>query len=132
MAQRRLRILVLFGGRSGEHEVSLQSARAVMAALEHGGNEVVPLGITRDGRWLLGGDPLQALLSGESAGERPVTMLPEPGRTGLVALPEREDHLDPLGGPPPIGSVDLVFPVLHGTYGEDGTVQGLFELAAMP
>ena len=61
----RLRIGVLFGGRSGEHEVSLQSARAVMAALEQAGHEVVPIGITREGRWLVGGDPLRALSSGE-------------------------------------------------------------------
>jgi D-alanine-D-alanine ligase len=123
--------MVVFGGRSGEHEVSLQSARAVIAALEQAGHQVIPLGITRQGRWLLGGDPLHALLSGEPGGEKPVTMLPEPGRAGLVSIPEREDHLDPVGGPPPIGSVDLVFPVLHGTYGEDGTVQGLFELASV-
>jgi D-alanine-D-alanine ligase len=131
VADKRLRILVVFGGRSGEHEVSLQSARAVMAALEQAGHQVIPLGITRQGRWLMGGDPLRALLSGEPGGEKPVSMLPEPGRTGLVSIPEREDHLEPLGEPPPIGSVDLVFPVLHGTYGEDGTVQGLFELASV-
>src|SRR5713101_7627461 len=59
-------------------------------------------------------------------------MLGEPGRTGLVPLAEREDDLEPLGGPPPIGSLDVLFPVLHGTFGEDGTVQGLFELAAVP
>ncbi|HEV7662897.1 MAG TPA: D-alanine--D-alanine ligase family protein [Chloroflexota bacterium] len=132
MAGRRLRVLVVFGGRSGEHEVSLQSARAVMAALDSAGYEVVPLGITRSGRWLVGGDPLHALSSGESGGEQAVSMLPEPGRTGLVALPECEDGLQPIGGGSPIGSVDVVFPVLHGTFGEDGTVQGLFELAAMP
>jgi D-alanine-D-alanine ligase len=131
VADKRLRILVVFGGRSGEHEVSLQSARAVMAALEEAGHQVIPLGITRQGRWLLGGDPLRALISGESGGEKPVSMLPEPGRSGLVSIPEREDHLEPLGASLPIGSVDLVFPVLHGTYGEDGTVQGLFELASV-
>jgi D-alanine-D-alanine ligase len=131
VADKRLRILVVFGGRSGEHEVSLQSARAVMAALEQAGHQIIPLGITRQGRWLLGGDPLRALVSGESSGEKPVSMLPEPGRSGLVSIPEREDDLEPLGGPLPIGSVDLVFPVLHGTYGEDGTVQGLFELASV-
>jgi D-alanine-D-alanine ligase len=131
VADKRLRILVVFGGRSGEHEVSLQSARAVMAALQQAGHQVIPLGITRQGRWLVGGDPLRALLSGEPGGERPVTMLPEPGRAGLVSIPEREDHLESVGGPPPIGSVDLVFPVLHGTFGEDGTVQGLFELASV-
>jgi D-alanine-D-alanine ligase len=132
MADRPLRILVVFGGRSGEHEVSLQSARAVMSALAADGHQVIPLGITRTGRWLLHGDPLHALSSGESGGEQPVTMLPEPGRGGLVALPEREDALEPLAGRPTIDSVDLVFPVLHGTYGEDGTVQGLFDLAAVP
>src|SRR5438132_4924717 len=128
---RRLRVGVLFGGRSGEHEVSLQSARAVMAALECAGHEVVPIGITREGRWLVGGDPLQALSSGRLTDERTATMLPEPGRTGLVRVPDREDGLEPLGEAPPIGSLDVVFPVLHGTYGEDGTVQGLFELASV-
>jgi D-alanine-D-alanine ligase len=132
MAERRLRIGVLFGGRSGEHEVSLQSARAVMAALAQAGHDVVPIGVTRQGRWLVAGDPLHALSSGDSAGERSVTMLPEPGRTGLVPLAEREDDLEPLAGPPPVGTLDVLFPVLHGTFGEDGTVQGLFELAAVP
>jgi D-alanine-D-alanine ligase len=128
-----VRIGVLFGGRSGEHAVSLESARAVMRALHQAGHEVVPIGITAEGRWLVGGDPLHALSTGTASGEQPVTMLPEPGRTGLVPLPPREDSLEPLGaGQPPIGSLDLLFPVLHGTYGEDGTVQGLFELAAVP
>src|SRR5205823_3574463 len=72
------------------------------------------------------------LSSGAAAGERLVTMLPEPGRPGLVPLPEREDNLEPLAGRPPIGTLDVLFPVLHGTYGEDGTVQGLFELASVP
>ncbi len=132
MAERRLRIGVLFGGRSGEHEVSLQSARAVMAALEEAGHDVVPIGVTRQGRWLVAGDPLHALSSGDPTGERSVSMLPEPGRSGLVRLGEREGDLEPLAGPPPIGTLDVLFPVLHGTFGEDGTVQGLFELAAVP
>jgi D-alanine-D-alanine ligase len=124
---------VLFGGRSGEHDVSLQSARAVMAALVEAGHEVLPIGITREGRWLVGGDPLRALSSGQRTVEQTATMLPEPGRAGLVSVADREDGLDPIGdGPPPIGSLDLVFPVLHGTFGEDGTVQGLFELASVP
>jgi len=132
VARRRLRVGVLFGGRSGEHQVSLHSARAVMNALEQAGHDVVPIGITPEGRWLVGGDPLLALSSGTVGTERPVTMLPEPGRTGLVSLPNREDAIEPLSGAPPIGSLDVLFPVLHGTYGEDGTVQGLFELAAVP
>jgi D-alanine-D-alanine ligase len=122
----------LFGGRSGEHAVSLHSARAVMTALERAGHEVVPIGITSEGRWLVGGDPHRALSSGQAGGEQSVTMLPEPGRSGLVPLPNREDGLEPLDGRPAIGSLDVLFPVLHGTYGEDGTVQGLFELAQVP
>ncbi|HTD76712.1 MAG TPA: D-alanine--D-alanine ligase A, partial [Chloroflexota bacterium] len=94
----RLRIGVLFGGRSGEHEVSLQSARAVMAALEQAGHEVVPIGITREGRWLVGGDPLRALSSGELTSERPATMLPEPGRRGLVRVADRDDGLESVTG----------------------------------
>jgi D-alanine-D-alanine ligase len=132
VARRRLRVGVLFGGRSGEHQVSLHSARAVMNALDQAGHDVVPIGITPEGRWLVGGDPLLALSSGTVGTERPVTMLPEPGRSGLVPLPNREDAIEPLQSPPPIGSLDVLFPVLHGTYGEDGTVQGLFELAAVP
>src|SRR5437016_9390689 len=108
MAGRRLRVGVLFGGRSSEHEVSLQSARAVMDALRQAGHEVVPIGITKLGRFLVGGDPLRALSSGNFSGEQSAPMLPEPG--GNVA------------------GLDVLFPVLHGTFGEDGTVQGLFEL----
>src|SRR5829696_8282836 len=85
---RRLRVAVAFGGRSGEHEVSLQSARAVMAALERAGHEVVPIGITKTGRWLVAGDPLRALASGYPTGEHAATMLPEPGQTRVVALAE--------------------------------------------
>jgi D-alanine-D-alanine ligase len=134
VAKRRLRVGVLFGGRSGEHEVSLQSARAVMAALREAGHDVVPIGITPEGRWLVGGDPLKALLSGERTTERPVSMLPQPGGTGLVPVnePEQDRTVERHPGPPPIGQMDVLFPVLHGTYGEDGTVQGLFELAAVP
>ena len=133
MAKRRLRVGVLFGGRSGEHQVSLQSARAVMNALREAGHEVVPIGITPEGRWLVGGDPLEALLSGERTSERPVSMLPQPGSSGLVPVPDDgESRLEPYAGGPPMGSLDVLFPVLHGTYGEDGTVQGLFDLAAVP
>ncbi|MBV9354502.1 MAG: D-alanine--D-alanine ligase [Chloroflexi bacterium] len=122
-ARRRLRVGVVFGGRTGEHEVSLASAKAVMESLERAGHEVVPIGITPEGRWLTGGDPLRRLSSGEAGGERPATMLPEPGHTRLMALTSDEPAGDPL---------DVVFPVLHGTYGEDGTVQGLLELAGLP
>src|SRR5919206_4508170 len=99
---------------------------AVMRALEQAGHQVVPIGITKQGRWLVSGDPLEALASGRPHGEQVATMLPEPGHTSLVALPES-------GAPPAsITSLDVVCAVLHGTYGEDGTVQGLFELAGVP
>src|SRR4051812_23032596 len=91
--ERRLRIGVLFGGRSGEHEVSLHSAQAVMAALQQAGHEVVPIGITPQGRWLVAGDPMRALTSGSREQERLATMLPEPGHTGLMPLNEAADGL---------------------------------------
>src|SRR5579859_8183321 len=122
----QMRIGVLFGGRSGEHQVSLQSARAVMAALRQAGHDVVPIGITPDGRWLAGGDPLHALSSGHVDDERSIAMLAQPGQRGLVPLQPSTTEA------PPIADLDVLFPVLHGTYGEDGTVQGLFELAAVP
>ncbi len=129
-ARRRVRVGVLFGGRSGEHEVSLESARAVMAGLEQAGYEVVPIGITKEGRWLVSGDPLRALASGEARGAQPAAMLLEPGHAGLLPL----DGGLPASGDrrPGTGPLDVVFPVLHGTYGEDGTVQGLLELANVP
>jgi D-alanine-D-alanine ligase len=129
-ARRRLRVGVVFGGRTGEHEVSLASARAVIDSLERAGHEVVPIGITPEGRWLTGGDPLRRLSSGEAGGERSATMLPEPGHTSLMALSSDEQHS--ARGDATVGALDVVFPVLHGTYGEDGTVQGLLELAGLP
>lgn len=128
--RRRLRVGVLFGGRSGEHEVSLESARAVMDSLARAGHEVVPIGITRAGRWLVSGDPMRALSSGEIGTALPATMLPEPGRAGLVPL--GQDRRPDLVGDRGAFALDVVFPVLHGTYGEDGTVQGLLELADVP
>jgi len=122
----RLRVAVLFGGRSGEHEVSLLSARAVLAALDPARYEVIPVGITRAGRWLLPGDVERALREGpEAAGGTPVVLLPDPTVRGLLPLSPRGE---PAGPPIP---VDVVFPVLHGTFGEDGTVQGLLELAGV-
>src|SRR5438874_2475466 len=117
----RLRVGVLFGGRSGEHDVSLHSAKAVMAALQKAGHEVVPIGITREGRWLVGGDPLHALRSGDAGGEQSVTMLPEPGGTGLVRVADERSQLAINHATHSVGKLDLLSPVLHGTYGEDGT-----------
>jgi len=136
----RLRVGVVFGGRSGEHEVSLASAASVVAALERRGHSVVPIGIARDGRWVVGGDPLRAL-----AAEARVA-LPSDDATGEVkkALADRAEAVDsgtatslartePAGGlPAELRRLDVVVIMLHGPYGEDGTIQGLFELADLP
>lgn len=119
---KKLRIGVLFGGRSGEHEVSLVSASSVIAALDRNRYEVIPIGIAPDGRWISTPDSLGLLKS--KAGldaDHEVFLAPEPHRQGLVQP----------GGDAAL-QLDVVFPVLHGTYGEDGTVQGLLELADIP
>ena len=125
-----LRVGVLFGGRSGEHEVSLASARNVMDALRKAGHTVVPLGITPQGHWLTTGDPL-ALLTGEAttASPTPVTLnghhTVEEDHAAWALLPQTSKEA-------PLPTIDLIFPVLHGPYGEDGTVQGLLEMANLP
>lgn len=127
MVERKLRIGVLFGGRSGEHEVSLRSARSVMAALDRDKYEVVPIGITREGVWLVEGDPMAQL-------EARLQEAPGPpsDRQGREDLPSGRRDLIPGIGAAGFPQVDVVFPVLHGPYGEDGTVQGLLEVAAVP
>jgi D-alanine-D-alanine ligase len=122
----RLRIAVIFGGRSGEHDVSLRSAASIIAALrEQERYDVIPVGITRDGIWLYGNDPMRALSRNDiPGGNVRVSFLPDPSVQGLFQL----EGVD-VGRVIP---VDVVFPVLHGTYGEDGTVQGLLELAQLP
>jgi D-alanine-D-alanine ligase len=136
------RVGVIFGGRSGEHEVSLASAASIIDALERRGHRVVPIGIDRDGRWVVGGDPMRALA------EQARTALPSGDETGAVkkALADRAEGV--LSDAPaaslvrsePAGSVpselrqglDVVFIALHGPYGEDGTIQGLLEVADLP
>jgi D-alanine-D-alanine ligase len=120
--KKKLRVGVIFGGRSGEHEVSLVSAASVIRALDPEKYEVVPIGIAKDGRWLAGSPAQKMLPEVLRTGQR--VMLPaEPGAAALVPLDAAK--ASPL-------RVDIVFPVLHGTYGEDGTVQGLLELAGLP
>src|SRR5229473_6971648 len=132
--EKRLRVGVLFGGRSGEHEISLRSALTVMSAMDPKRYEIVPIGIGRDGRWYLERDALKLLaektphLAALSAGGMQVTLLPHPEGQALVATPT-DGAAHPQDAIP---GLDVVFPVLHGTYGEDGTVQGLLELAGIP
>jgi len=124
----KLRIALLYGGRSAEHPVSVVSARSVMEALDPARFEVVPIGITREGAWLVSRtSPLELTAPG---GELPVVDAegtPVALRPGAVAAP-----LVPVDPGVTLGQVDVVFPLLHGPFGEDGTVQGLLELADLP
>jgi D-alanine-D-alanine ligase len=126
----KLRVGLIFGGRSGEHEVSLVSAQGVMGAIDKEKHDVVPIGITKEGRWLASGDPMQALSSGVVTKSNPALLLPEPSRCGLMRLEDREQERALAAIQ--VSQLDVVFPILHGPYGEDGTVQGLLELAGIP
>jgi len=121
---KRLRVGILFGGRSGEHEVSLLSAASILNAIDRTRYEVVPVGITKQGRWVTAA-AAQTLLSGTTA-----TALGEVSE----APADARELASSESGPQPTAlgrtlNVDVIFPVLHGTFGEDGTIQGLFELA---
>src|SRR6202521_2943846 len=120
--KKRLRVGVLCGGPSGEHEVSLISAASVIQALDPAKYEAVPVGITKDGRWLAGTAAHKMLPDILRSGEG-VMLSADPNVAALV--PVSNSRPDAL-------RVDVVFPVLHGTYGEDGTVQGLLDLAGLP
>jgi len=131
MLKRRLRVGLLFGGRSCEHEVSVQSARSVLAAIDRNRYEVIPIGITKDGQWVrMDADLLESQTQALPGRGAFVSMLPDPVHRSLVALGEGTASELPEG---PAGlKLDIVFPLLHGPYGEDGTVQGLLELAGIP
>lgn len=122
--QPKKRVLVIMGGRSGEHEVSLNSAHSILAVLDPALYEVTVVGITHQGIWLGGDAVLAAFESGQTAALTRVTLLPYPGSRTLYAL--RDAGLEA------VCEVDVVFPVLHGTFGEDGTLQGLLEMADLP
>jgi D-alanine-D-alanine ligase len=124
----KIRIGVIFGGRSGEHEISQESARSVMAALDPKKYEVVMIGITKNGRWLTG-NVAAALEAGQDDVARPAALLPDPQSSGLMEIERIEARPATLSE---VTHLDVVFPVLHGPYGEDGTVQGLLELAGLP
>jgi D-alanine-D-alanine ligase len=124
--KKRLRVGILFGGRSGEHEVSLNSAASILTALDRAKYEVVPIGITRQGRWLVGSNA-DRLLPGVLENGKPVTASVDP--TGPKLIPLNSTLVKAGAGGP---EIDVIFPVLHGTFGEDGTVQGLLELAGIP
>jgi D-alanine-D-alanine ligase len=130
--QRKIRVGLIFGGRSGEHEVSLASSQAVMAHLDPEKYEIVPLGITKEGSWLLGMEPQQLIAAErEAAGlmasetTTAVTLTGDPSVRRLIPVQEGVT----LGNQ---GALDVIFPVMHGTYGEDGSLQGLLDMANIP
>jgi len=153
MAARKLRIGVLFGGRSGEHEVSLLSAASVLNAIDRSKYDVVPIAISKEGRWLTSGES-QKLLSGDGAQDNPrhlragdpestpgaallargdsVIVPPEPGGQHHSLIPFESGAASEHRPAHQAIDVDVIFPVLHGTFGEDGTIQGLLELAGIP
>ena len=126
---RRIRVAVIFGGQSDEHDVSVRSARTVIDAIDEERYEAIPIGITREGQWIVDGDPVAALIDASdelslSAGERAdavgavETLAPVAGALSLTG-----DGQEPI---------DVIFPVLHGPFGEDGSIQGLLEVAGVP
>jgi len=121
----KLTVAVIFGGRSGEHEVSLLSARSVLSVLPADTYQVVQIGITHDGTWFSGENVLETLEKGSTQGLFRVMIKAEPGNPLLYAI-ENSAEGETLR---PVANLDVVFPVLHGTYGEDGTLQGLLEMA---
>src|SRR6266851_2226764 len=154
MVMKKLRVGILFGGRSGEHEVSLLSAASVLNAIDKNKFEVVPIGITKEGRWLTAGEA-QRMLHGQPLDEdrhlragdpeatpgaavlasgEAVVVPPEPVHrgSGSSMVPFQTDSAPARRASDRAINVDVIFPVLHGTFGEDGTIQGLLELADIP
>lgn len=125
IATRKLTVAVLFGGRSGEHEVSLMSARSVLSVLDRARYEVIEVGITHAGAWLTGENVLAAFEQGKTGALLPASLHPDPSKPGLYVI-RASDGREVLEK---LADVDVYFPVLHGSYGEDGTLQGLFEMA---
>ena len=124
-AGEKLSVGEIFGGRSGEHEVSLMSAASVLRALDPEKYQVIQIGITHAGSWLTGDQAHQAFVQGNISGLTPVSLLPDPGRRGLVGIQAQAAG----GALQHYAEIDVFIPVLHGTFGEDGTLQGLFEMA---
>jgi D-alanine-D-alanine ligase len=131
MKQHKLRVGVIFGGRSCEHDVSLHSAASILANLDTKKYEVIPLGITREGTWLLGVTPDEMQTPAEKTGEQEKR---QPDKAVVLAGDAKVYEVLALEDGEPVGTgpLDVIFPVLHGPYGEDGTIQGLFEMVDIP
>ncbi len=147
---KKLRVGILFGGRSGEHEVSLLSAASVLEAIDKSKYEIVPIGITKEGKWVAA-QHAESLLKGEKHSERHLRAGDPEATAGAAVLAKGEgvivppvpsasdsqklvafESAAPAKHPGHVIDVDVIFPVLHGTFGEDGTIQGLLELADIP
>ena len=122
----KIKVGVIFGGRSAEHEVSLVSASSIIDAIDKKKYEIIPIGITPEGEWISSREILKLLKEKKQFHNEPkVTFLPEPTKNNFISITRRRSILLQK-------HIDVIFPVLHGTYGEDGTIQGLFELANIP
>jgi D-alanine-D-alanine ligase len=125
MADGRRKVALVFGGRSAEHEVSLRSARSIFEAMDRDKYEVVPVLITRDGAWYQRPAEVSSFEPGASlVGSDRLVFSPDPGHRGFLCISD-DGRMEPM-------PLDIVFPVLHGTFGEDGTLQGLLDLANVP
>ena len=121
----RICVGVVFGGRSAEHEISLVSAASIINALDKKKYEVIPIGITPEGKWVSSPDVLKRMKEGVRNNIPEKILLPDPSRKGLVEIDKKSVKVHEK-------KIDVIFPVLHGTFGEDGTIQGLFEFASIP
>jgi D-alanine-D-alanine ligase len=130
---KKLRVGVVFGGRSGEHEISVRSARAIIESIDRKKFDVLPIAITKEGKWLPPAESTQLLpanvqpllVSSQASANGDVAILGDPSHKGLISLGANAHEL-------PAERLDVVFPVLHGPFGEDGTLQGLLEMADIP
>ena len=128
MRAKKLKVGIIFGGRSGEHEVSFYSASSIMKAINRDKYTVVPIGITKEGRWISPQESALALQSGKIEGKSTVILVNNPSGKSLISIDNHQEFKKETWE----GKLDLIFPVLHGPYGEDGTIQGLLELADIP
>lgn len=128
MTTKKIRVGIIFGGKSGEHEVSFCSASSIIKAIDKDKYTLVPIGITKEGRWISPQDSEVALQSGRIEGRNTVILLNDPSGSALVRI-DNNQRLDKNSA---LEKLDVIFPVLHGPHGEDGTVQGLLELANIP
>jgi D-alanine-D-alanine ligase len=138
---KKIRVGIIFGGKSSEHEVSLASAASIIASIDKDKYEIVPIGITKTGRWVLGEGAKKLIPEKVIEAGRPILIPPDPEVKEILRLPLSADsrHGSPTSiaerpskEPLESNAIDVVFPVLHGRFGEDGTIQGLLELAGIP